>query len=212
MKTAFQPISELALLLPAGERIVVGAGEKKVLSFGIDAQAGEKKELLLAIDVFEDSELEVAVFARGAGEISVHRTVNVLGKGASVVLRCAGIMEGTGRISASDDVRSNYEGCKIDLRTKFVLGDSAVSEVRSRITLGHESAGTTASAKIDNLLLSDTAKASFIPELDVKCDNVICGHSASCSSLTPASLTYLEGRGIDRDTAMKLLVHGFLYE
>jgi Fe-S cluster assembly protein SufD len=60
------------------------------------------------------------------------------------------------------------------------------------------------------LLLGEHAKGSSIPELDVKIDDVTCGHAASSSSLTPASLRYLTGRGLDEKTASDLLVHGFL--
>jgi Fe-S cluster assembly protein SufD len=210
VKNTFQPISELALVLPEGERVVVGVGEKKFLSFGVEALAGEKKELLFCADVFENAELDVAIFVRGGGEISISRTLNVLGKGAKVSLKCSGIMEETGRIFAGDDVHVTAEGANVDIRTKIVLKDSAISESRSRVTLEHSARGANAFARIDHLLLGEHAKGSSIPELDVRIDDVTCGHAASSSSLTPASLQYLTGRGLDEKTARDLLVHGFL--
>jgi Fe-S cluster assembly protein SufD len=216
MKTTFQPISEVALFLPPVEGfgvakpVRVAAGEKKFLSFGVEALPGERKELFFAADVFENAELEVAVFVRGGGEIWLSRILNVLGKGARVSLKCSGIMEQTGRIFAGDDVRVTGEGSTIDIRTKIVLKDSAVSESRSRVVLEHSARGTNAFARIDHLLLGEHAKGSSIPELDVRIDDVTCGHAASSSSLAPASLQYLTGRGLDEKTASDLLVHGFL--
>ncbi len=216
MKNAFAPISEVALRLPVkgqGDALPVQlilAGEKKFLSFGVEALPGEKKELIFAADVFENAELEVAVFVRGGGEILLSRTLNVLGKGARVSLKCSGIMEGTGRVLAGDDVRVTGEGSQVDIRTKIVLRDSAVSESRSRVTLEHSARGTNAFARIDYLLLGEHAKGSSIPELEVRIDDVMCGHAASSSSPTPSSLEYLTGRGLDEKTASDLLVHGFL--
>ncbi|MFA5946399.1 MAG: SufD family Fe-S cluster assembly protein [Patescibacteria group bacterium] len=210
MKTMFRPISEMSLIPPVGDRIVVGANEKKFLSFGVEALAGEKKELFFAADVFENASLEVAVFVRGGGEILLSRTLNVLGYGAKVSLKCSGIMEGTGRVLAGDDVRVTGERAQVDIRTKIVLRDSAVSESRSRVVLEHSARGANAFARIDHLLLGEHAKGSSIPELDVRIDDVTCGHAASSSSLAPASLQYLTGRGLDEKTASDLLVHGFL--
>jgi len=210
MKTTFQPISELAILPSMGERVVVGVNEKKLLSFEVEALAGEKKEFVFEADVLEQASLEVTVFVRGEGEISLRRTVNVLGRGAKVSLKCSGVMGQAGRISASDDVRVTGEEAEVDVRTKIVLKDSAVSECRSRMVLEHVSRGTKAFARIDHLLLGEQAKGSSIPELDVRTDDVTCGHAASCSSLAPLSLQYLTGRGLDEQTASDLLVNGFL--
>lgn len=210
MKNAFAPISEMSLVLPVGDRIVVGANEKKFLSFGIEAARGEKNELLFAADVLDGGSLEVAVFVRGGGEIFINRTLNVLGRGAKVTLKCSGIMEESGRILAADDVRVTGEGSIIDIRTKLVLRDEAVSEARSRVTLERSARGANAFARIDHLLLGEKAKGSSIPELNVQTDDVTCGHAATSSSLTPASLEYLTGRGLDLKTASDLLVHGFL--
>lgn len=215
MKNAFAPISELSIL-PAVEGfgdakpVRVMAGEKKFLSFGVEAMAGEKKEFIFEADVLENASLEVAIFVRGGGEIMVHRILNVLGKGAKVTLKCSGVIEQTGRIFATDDVRVTGEEAEVDIRTKIVLRDSAVSEARSRVTLEQTARGSKAFARIDHLLIGEHAKGSSIPELDVRTDDVTCGHAATCSSLTPLSLQYLTGRGLDEQAASDLLVHGFL--
>jgi Fe-S cluster assembly protein SufD len=60
------------------------------------------------------------------------------------------------------------------------------------------------------LLLSDSAKAEAVPELEIKTDDVKCSHAASISSIPAEHLFYLESRGIPKKVAEKMIVDGFL--
>ncbi|MFO7654169.1 MAG: Fe-S cluster assembly protein SufD [Candidatus Krumholzibacteriia bacterium] len=61
-----------------------------------------------------------------------------------------------------------------------------------------------------NLLLSDRCRADAIPELEILTDDVSCSHGATATPVDPEQLFYLESRGIDPDTALRLVVRGFL--
>lgn len=60
------------------------------------------------------------------------------------------------------------------------------------------------------LLLSPTARAEAVPELEILCDDVKCSHAASVSQISPEHLFYLESRGIPKKTAEEMIVEGFL--
>lgn len=210
MAVTFKPISESMALPEVGERILVSEGGVKTVALQVEARAGEEKRYSLVADVDTGCALHVNLFVRGEGDIFIDRTINVLGEGAKVFLTCTGIISGTGRILAADDVHIQAHGAFCDIRTKIVLKDSAVSEARSRMTLLPSAAASTASARIDHLILGDHARGFAIPELDVQTDDVICTHGATSAGLPEESLGYLLGRGLDESAATDLLVHGFL--
>ena len=63
-----------------------------------------------------------------------------------------------------------------------------------------------------NLLLSDKARAEAIPELEVLADEVSAAHGAASAPVDPNQLHYLMSRGLDEETAVALLIEGFMHD
>ena len=64
-----------------------------------------------------------------------------------------------------------------------------------------------------NVLLSETAKAHSVPNLEILSnDPVRCGHAASVGPVDEDELFYLQTRGIPREEAERLIVLGFFQE
>lgn len=63
-----------------------------------------------------------------------------------------------------------------------------------------------------NLLLSPKARVDTKPQLEIVADNVKCTHGATVGQLETDEIFYLQSRGIDADSARKLLVNAFAYE
>ncbi len=64
-----------------------------------------------------------------------------------------------------------------------------------------------------NILLSDSAKADSIPNLEILSnDPVRCGHAASVGPVDEDTLFYIQSRGISPDEAERLIVFGFFQE
>jgi Fe-S cluster assembly protein SufD len=64
-----------------------------------------------------------------------------------------------------------------------------------------------------NVLLSDTAKAHSVPNLEILTnDPVRCGHAASVGPVSEDELFYLQSRGISLAEAERLIVTGFFRE
>ena len=63
-----------------------------------------------------------------------------------------------------------------------------------------------------NLVLSENAKAHSVPNLEILCDDVICGHGSSVGPLEQEHLYYLQSRGLHRERAERLLIRGFFNE
>lgn len=60
------------------------------------------------------------------------------------------------------------------------------------------------------LMLSDTARGDANPILLIDENDVTAGHAASVGQLDPDDLYYLQSRGLDEDTAKRLVIRGFL--
>ncbi len=64
-----------------------------------------------------------------------------------------------------------------------------------------------------NILLSETAKAHSVPNLEILTnDPVRCGHAASVGPVDEDTMFYIQSRGIPYDEAERLVVFGFFQE
>ncbi len=97
-----------------------------------------------------------------------------------------------------------------DLQFKSALKENS-SLVWYGITRINETAGgSEANQTSRNLLLSEHAKASPIPILEIKAHDVSkCSHGATAGPVEETELFYLESRGVPKDTAEQMLVEGF---
>ena len=63
-----------------------------------------------------------------------------------------------------------------------------------------------------NIVLSDTAKADSVPNLEIEANDVRCGHAASTGPIDEDTLFYMQTRGLPADEAEHLIVTGFFQE
>jgi Fe-S cluster assembly protein SufD len=63
-----------------------------------------------------------------------------------------------------------------------------------------------------NLVLSEGAKAHSVPNLEILCDDVVCGHGSTVGPLEEDHLYYLQSRGLGRERAERVLLRGFFEE
>ena len=63
-----------------------------------------------------------------------------------------------------------------------------------------------------NLLLSAEAEVDSKPSLEIYADDVKCGHGATAGAVAEEAIFYMQSRGLDEQTAMRLLIQGFASE
>lgn len=94
----------------------------------------------------------------------------------------------------------------------------AVARDQAQITLNgtivvHSSAPNTNAFLTENiLLLSPTAVAHAVPNLEISTDAVKCSHAATISPIPEQQIFYLQSRGLNRLEAEELITTGFLNE
>lgn len=60
------------------------------------------------------------------------------------------------------------------------------------------------------LLLSPTAVAQAVPNLEISANEVKCSHAATVAKIPEEHLFYLQSRGLDRENAERIILDGFL--
>ena len=92
---------------------------------------------------------------------------------------------------------------------KGAVEDQAQSVFAGLVRIEKPAIGSSAFETNRNLVLSPDAKAHSVPNLEILCDDVMCGHGSSVGPLEEDHLYYLQSRGLSRPRAERLLVRGF---
>ena len=100
-----------------------------------------------------------------------------------------------------------------DLLFKGALRDAARSVYVGSVRVEKDARGTSANQANRNLLLSEKARATSEPILEILNNDILrCSHGATVGPVDPEHLFYLTSRGIPGPVAQRMLVEGFLAE
>ncbi len=156
------------------------------------------------ITLKRDEHKSITLFDSGVYEIVLD------GEGAEVTL--CGAFEATGsqKIAVTVIIRHSAAHTRSNTLLKGVARGTAHLSFTGRIIVGEKCPDTNAFLTERILLLSDTAHAEAVPDLEILTDDVKCSHAASISHIPENQLFYLMTRGLTRETAEKLIVEGFL--
>ena len=104
------------------------------------------------------------------------------------------------------------EGSKSREVYKGVLADYAKGVFQGKIFVHPEAQKTDGYQMNRALLLSDKAEIDSKPELEIYADDVRCSHGATVGELEEEHLFYLKARGINAESARRLLVEAYIGE
>lgn len=95
---------------------------------------------------------------------------------------------------------------------KCIIDDRAHAVFNGKVFVPKAAQLTDAGQLNRNLLLSPRARIDTKPQLEIVADNVKCTHGATVGQLETDEIFYLQSRGIDADSARRLLVTAFADE
>ncbi|MEE9189458.1 MAG: Fe-S cluster assembly protein SufD [Candidatus Neomarinimicrobiota bacterium] len=95
---------------------------------------------------------------------------------------------------------------------KNILSDKAHGVFNGLVVVEKEAQHTDAKQTNRNLLMSDAALMNSNPQMEIYADDVLCAHGSTTGELDEDALYYIQTRGIDKATAINLLVKGFAAE
>ncbi len=99
-----------------------------------------------------------------------------------------------------------------DIFLKGAVEDAAQSVFTGLLRIEKDAQKTSTFETNRNLVLSEDAKAHSVPNLEILCDDVVCGHGSSVGPLEEDHLYYLQSRGVRRERAERMLIRGFFTE
>jgi len=136
--------------------------------------------------------------------------IELVGEGATVTVKGVFQTQATANCLLEVVIHHRAPHTQAETILKGVARDSSFLQLKGKIIID-ENCGDTQSFLTERvLLLSDSARAETVPDLEIKTDDVKCSHAASISNLVDEHLFYLQSRGIDKKTAEQMIVAGFL--
>jgi len=97
-----------------------------------------------------------------------------------------------------------------NLLLKVAVRDQAQSVYSGLIDVAPEAVHADGYVQNRNLLLSRGAKADSVPRLEIRANDVRCGHGATAGHIDQDERFYLMARGVPREQADALIVRGFM--
>lgn len=159
-----------------------------------------------------DSNFNGATLSLGGGRLKSDLRHELVGRGAELSVHVA--VHGTKR--RHDDHHFVIDHPVGKNQSKLVVHSACDGKSRSigtgRLVIAEGAQMCDAGQVFKNLLLSDTAKADSIPELEVFADEVSAAHGAASAPLDPDQVFYLESRGLGPQAARDLITEGFLMD
>lgn len=106
-------------------------------------------------------------------------------------------------------VNHNSPLCETEELFRGIADDSASGTFSGLVYVAKGAQKTTARQQNRNILLSNNARIHSEPQLEIYADDVVCNHGSSTGQIDDEALWYMQARGINKTTAMRLLVAGF---
>ncbi len=146
------------------------------------------------------------------GSIRNESVVNLDGEGAEADIMGLYLVDRKQHVDNQVLVRHNAPHCNSSELFKGILDDEATVAFNGHIVVQPGAQKTNAFQSNRNILLTDTARISTKPFLEIYADDVKCSHGATVGQLDENALFYLKQRGLCDRNARMLLMYAFAEE
>ena len=164
------------------------------------------------VRVGRDASFGSTSFAKGAKIARNDLDVLLEGEGGSCFLSGLYVTSGRQHVDNHINIDHAKPHATSDQYFKGILGGQSRAAFSGRVLVRKDAQKTFAKQSDKNLLLSRGARINTKPSLEIYADDVQCFHGATAGAVADDALFYMMSRGIDRETATTLLVHGFARE
>lgn len=156
-----------------------------------------------------DSRLRLFNVTLGGRFSKTRVEASLVGQGADAELKAIYLASGEQFFDFHTLQDHQVGNTRSDLLFKGALQDVARTVYAGLIRIEKGAARSDAYQANRNLVLSDHAKATSIPMLEIDNNDVRCTHGATVGPVDPQHLFYLRSRGIPEATAKRMIVQGF---
>lgn len=138
--------------------------------------------------------------------------INMEGEGAETNALGLFIIDKNQHVDSFTVIEHASPGCTSNQHYKGVLDDTSTGAFNGKIHVHPDAQKTEAFQTNNNILLTDTAKMSSKPQLEIYADDVKCSHGATVGQLDEDALFYLQSRGIPKDESRLMLMDAFAHD
>ncbi|HIB13507.1 MAG TPA: Fe-S cluster assembly protein SufD, partial [Dehalococcoidia bacterium] len=157
----------------------------------------------------KDSTISSASFAKGAAMARQDVQVTLDAPGASCSLNGLYMTSGEQHIDNLINIDHAKPYTKSRLFYKGILDGKSKAVFGGTVLVRKDAQKTDAQQTDKNLLLSRQAEVDSKPSLLIYADDVQCAHGATAGHIDKDTLFYMQSRGLDRETASRILIHAF---
>ena len=192
--------------------IVVQDGARLRLATLQDWSDGIEHLGLQKCEVHRDAHVVALAFTTGGTTVRLRPEFDLVGPGAEV--RPLGVyMASDGQwFDLQPYVRHIAPRATSDVLFKGALQGESRTVFRGNVFVHRDAVGTSTDENNRSLILTEGARADATPFLEIECSDIAAGHGSATGQIDARHLYYLQSRGIDRDTGLRMIVTGYFTE
>ena len=151
-------------------------------------------------------------FATGGALSRTNIYTRLDGEGCGSTLNGLYMVDGTQHVDHQTRIEHAQPNCFSREVYKGILDGASHGVFNGKVYVHPIAQKTDGKQSNNNLLLSERARIDTKPQLEIFADDVKCTHGATVGRLDETALFYMKSRGINADTARKLLTYAFAAE
>ncbi len=163
-------------------------------------------------EVARDGALDWVALGFGSAKGKVRMETLLAGPGADAKVTGAYAPHGRQHVDFDTTQEHGAPNTTSDLAFRGILADRSSAVWRGMIKVDPGAQQTDAFQVCRNLLLSKRAHADAIPGLEILANDVRCTHAAAVAQIDHEQLFYLRSRGLNKASAARLVIEGFMAE
>lgn len=166
----------------------------------------------LFVTQFRDSRFEMFAIDRGGQLVRNNIEVELEENNTYTSLQAAYYASGKQSMDHQTRINHKVAYCESHELFKGIVDEKASAAFNGKVYVHKDAQKTNAYQQNDTLVLSPFATMNSKPQLEIYADDVKCSHGATIGQLDERAMFYLRSRGMDTDTAKKMLTDAFLGE
>ena len=191
------------------EPIVVDAGQSAQQVLVLDGGDAEIRQLHIVLE--EGARMDIACLAAAPEYGRIEIDIDIA---SGAHFEMGGAILGAGDQTLEIVTRVNHYSpdATSNQALRSVLAGKATGSFLGKIDISRDAQRIDAEQSVKSMLLDRGATANAKPELEIYADDVKCAHGATVGELDKQALFYMASRGLDPQTAKRLMLHAFVAE
>ena len=207
---SYMATNEQANFTNVALRIVLGQAAS--LDYNLFQRQSHAAYLLHDTQVWQERDSRLLANAITLQGALVRNSLSVTheGKGVETDLNGLYLVDGNQHVDNHLYVNHAQPHCNSNQFYRGIIDNEASAVFTGKVYVAQDSQQTNANQSNKNILLTDTAKVSSKPQLEIYADDVACSHGSSTGQLDADAMFYMVQRGLSKHDAKVFLLFAFV--